>query len=739
MEQTAVVRIRLDDTGLPAAAQRSAQALAGVGKAGEVSARQAAAAMRQLPAQFTDVATSLASGQNPLLVLLQQGGQIKDSFGGIDPALRGITSAISPMAVGVGAVTAAVGGLALAQNQAAKEAFELQRAVTLNGSAAGLTTREMTRLARVLDSTAGTTQAKATRALIQVAEASGAASKDLGLLTQAAIQLERAGGPSIEETAKAFERLRKEPLQATRELGTQLGYLTPQLFDQVRALTEQGRTLEAASVAQRAYASAAQDAAGQLDRALSPLQRGWRSLKETVAEAWDAMVGIGRAPTVLERLGQINAQLERNQAGGTRRGSQPRPGLVALGQADLEAERAATNRSLLNDVESGAARAQAIELARQFATARESVTKWSKEGTSASEKLAAALKELREQVALIRSQGGIVSAADEARAEKAIREQFAGPALKKSAYDRPSLEEALAFEREVEERSKALAAFIDDQINAQAKRDDRRVQQAFDTNTRLMEANEAYLQQLRDENKRLGLDLIEDERTRGEALIRLEADIARRRLDARAAAGEISGAALTGSRQLIDEREHLQIRAFSRRMGDSLYDDTRGALADALRDTKDPVRAFVQGFGNLLYGRLVARMADALATAAVGKDGKGGYFSDVLRFLGGYASGSTGGGAAGGGIGESLGGAVPMATGTNYVPRNMMAFLHEGEAVVPKQYNPAANGKVAGPGAQQPSVVLNMQVQGDVGVKARRAMLGVAAQVQARMQRQAAI
>jgi hypothetical protein len=37
-----------------------------------------------------------------------------------------------------------------------------------------------------------------------------------------------------------------------------------------------------------------------------------------------------------------------------------------------------------------------------------------------------------------------------------------------------------------------------------------------------------------------------------------------------------------------------------------------------------------------------------------------------------------------------------LATRTNYVPRDMVTLIHEGEAVVPKKYNPAAGG--AGPG-----------------------------------------
>lgn len=48
-----------------------------------VSAKQTAAAFGQLPAQLSDIAVQLAGGQNPLLILLQQGSQIKDQFGGI--------------------------------------------------------------------------------------------------------------------------------------------------------------------------------------------------------------------------------------------------------------------------------------------------------------------------------------------------------------------------------------------------------------------------------------------------------------------------------------------------------------------------------------------------------------------------------------------------------------------------------------------------------------------------------
>lgn len=80
-----------------------------------VSAGQTKAALNQLPAQFTDIFTSLAGGQSPMLVLIQQGGQIKDSFGGIGPLFDTLGHKIGSLfglSGGVSAAGAALGDVA---------------------------------------------------------------------------------------------------------------------------------------------------------------------------------------------------------------------------------------------------------------------------------------------------------------------------------------------------------------------------------------------------------------------------------------------------------------------------------------------------------------------------------------------------------------------------------------------------------------------------------------------------
>lgn len=94
-----------------------------------ISIGQYRQAMRMLPAQITDVATSLASGMPIWLVAIQQGGQIKDSFGGIIPTFKALLSLISPLKVGFGAVVGVLGYMAYSAYSARKELKEISKTI----------------------------------------------------------------------------------------------------------------------------------------------------------------------------------------------------------------------------------------------------------------------------------------------------------------------------------------------------------------------------------------------------------------------------------------------------------------------------------------------------------------------------------------------------------------------------------------------------------------------------------
>ena len=131
------------------------EAEVGIGKVG-MSAAQTANAMRTVPAQFTDIVVSLQSGQAPLTVLLQQGGQLKDMFGGAGNAAKALGSYVLGLVNPFTVAAAAVAALGAAYYQGSKEQDAFVKAIVLTGNASGMTTSQLHDYARQIDAVIGT-------------------------------------------------------------------------------------------------------------------------------------------------------------------------------------------------------------------------------------------------------------------------------------------------------------------------------------------------------------------------------------------------------------------------------------------------------------------------------------------------------------------------------------------------------------------------------------------------------
>lgn len=284
-------------------------ATAGLGNMG-MSAKATAAALRQVPAQFTDIATSLAAGQAPLTVFLQQGGQLKDAFGGAGAAAKAlggyVLGLINPFTI----AAAAGAALALAYNQGANEAQAFTRALVLSGNQAGLTARSLQDMARAQSAIVGT-QGEAAEALAKLAGTGRVSALAIESAAEAVVRFGRVGG-SVDDTVKKFERLGKEPLKAVVDLNEAENFLTVAVYKQIKALEDQGRVTEAASLAQQTYAAALNGRAKQIEQSLGSIERGWFIVKDAAKAAWDAMLNVGR-PQSTAALDQQIASLERQQ------------------------------------------------------------------------------------------------------------------------------------------------------------------------------------------------------------------------------------------------------------------------------------------------------------------------------------------------------------------------------------------------------------------------------------------
>ncbi|ELC0886582.1 phage tail length tape measure family protein [Pseudomonas aeruginosa] len=311
-----------------------------------ISAGQYRQAMRQLPAQITDVVTSLASGMPIWLVAIQQGGQIKDSFGGVGAtfqalgdkiksffgvastaseglgeiargadaaavsannartAMTGLSGAGSAFAI-VGVAAAAAGvALAAAYEKGRSEATELNKAIILTGNYAGTSAGQLSAMAAAIAKANGT-QYEAVAVLSEITSTGKFTVDQIELVASTAIAMQDATGKAVSETVAEFSRLAEDPVRASQQLNEKYHYLTASVYEQITALNQQGDTLGAAQLAMDAYGQAMDERASQIVENLGTMERAWKTVAGVAKGAWDEMLGVGRAETPEERLEQL--------------------------------------------------------------------------------------------------------------------------------------------------------------------------------------------------------------------------------------------------------------------------------------------------------------------------------------------------------------------------------------------------------------------------------------------------
>lgn len=317
-------------------AQRTASgSLDGIG----MSAKATAAAMRGVPAQFTDIVTSLQGGQRPLTVLLQQGGQLKDMFGGAGNAARAlgtyVTGLVNPFTV----LAAGVAAVGYAYYTGSQEAQAFTKSIVLSGNAAGVTASQLGTMTANVAKITGSTQGAAAEALAAVVQSGAVGSQNLEKFSAAAISYSKATGQAVGDTVKQFDELRKSPVEASLKLNDSTNYLTASLYRQIKALEEQGRMAEAAALAQTAYADAISSRASEIVNNLGLFERGWNAVAKAAKGALDDLKSIGRDDTLGQKITAAQAELDRLQ----RPGATTKRGLnltAPVGEADIEQARA---------------------------------------------------------------------------------------------------------------------------------------------------------------------------------------------------------------------------------------------------------------------------------------------------------------------------------------------------------------------------------------------------------------
>lgn len=276
-----------------AALANATQTAAAVQKRAGISAAQHAMAMRQLPMQITDIVTGLASGQSVWMVAIQQGGQLKDSFGGVAPAARALLGAINPLTIGVTAGAAAFGAIGVAMYQGYQESRAFERATIATGYAAGVTAGQLSEVANSVGEATGKF-GDADNALLQLAESGKFSGETLSAATQAAVNLSTLTGDSIEDSTAKIIKLADAPGKMLAELNQQYHFLSATVYAHVRALEEQGRGEDAARVAVEEFGRVHEERVKEAEARAGLLESTWKALGKTISSIWSSMKDVGR-------------------------------------------------------------------------------------------------------------------------------------------------------------------------------------------------------------------------------------------------------------------------------------------------------------------------------------------------------------------------------------------------------------------------------------------------------------
>ncbi|EEQ8657961.1 TPA: phage tail length tape measure family protein, partial [Escherichia coli] len=277
----------------------SRQALAAQ-KAG-ISVGQYKAAMRTLPAQFTGIATQLAGGQNPWLILLQQGGQVKDSFGGMIPMFRGLAGAITLPMVGVTSLAVATGALVYAWYQGDSTLSAFNKTLVLSGNQSGLTADRMLTLSRA-GQAAGLTFNQARESLAALVNAGVRGGEQFDAINQSVARFASASGVEVDKVAEAFGKLTTDPTSGLIAMVRQFRNVTAEQIAYVAQLQRSGDEAGALQAANDIATKGFDEQTRRLKENMGTLETWADKTGKAFKSMWDAILDIGRPESSADML-----------------------------------------------------------------------------------------------------------------------------------------------------------------------------------------------------------------------------------------------------------------------------------------------------------------------------------------------------------------------------------------------------------------------------------------------------
>lgn len=258
-----------------------------------ISVGQYSAAMRTLPAQFTDIATQLAGGQSPFLILLQQGGQIKDQFGSVQGALSGaseyirsMAGMINPTTIALGGLVGTIGLLAAAAYNSSEQFDQVARSVIMMGGAGFASMQQLNQAAEDVAGKTNTSISSTVDTLVTLNDTGKYTASQMKQIATSITLMGKAGNDT-KAAMSDFGKIVSDPVKGLASLNEQYGFVDEAMMKHIIQLRKQKGEQAAVTEAIDLFAGVMAKRAEETTRATDNIGQSWQWLKKTSSDTFD--------------------------------------------------------------------------------------------------------------------------------------------------------------------------------------------------------------------------------------------------------------------------------------------------------------------------------------------------------------------------------------------------------------------------------------------------------------------
>lgn len=257
-----------------------------------ISVGQYSAAMRTLPAQFTDIATQLAGGQSPFLILLQQGGQIKDQFGSVQGALSGVgeyirsmAGMINPTTIALGGLIGTIGLLAAAAYNSSEQFEQVARSVIMMGGAGFSSMQQLNQAAEEVAGKTNTSISSTVDTLVTLNDTGKYTASQMKQVATTITLMGKAGNDTKAAMAD-FGKIVSDPVKGLATLNEQYGFVDEAMIKHIIQLRKQKGEQAAVTEAIELFAGVMEKRAQETIEATDNIGKAWSGLKAFASDTF---------------------------------------------------------------------------------------------------------------------------------------------------------------------------------------------------------------------------------------------------------------------------------------------------------------------------------------------------------------------------------------------------------------------------------------------------------------------